>query len=214
MNKYLIRFNKTKGQPGRGTDEHVWRVFENNQEYLAKHVKIKVPSWSESDGPDWNIACEGFMQVNNETGEVTIDSTLVQPDAPKRTCDGCTACCQGYLHGTAYQHTFHSGKPCFYLGEKSCSIYADRPADPCKSFKCEWLAEDYLPMWMRPDLSKAIVVRRQHDDGVWLEVGEAGQKMDSAVLSWVLVWAANNNVNVRYQIDGGWNWIKNNKVTP
>ena len=67
---------------------------------------------------------------------------------------------------------------------------------------------------MRPDLSKAIVVRRQRDDGVWLEVGEAGQKMDSAVLSWVLIWAANNNVNVRYQIDGGWNWLKNNKATP
>jgi len=66
-----------------------------------------------------------------------------------------------------------------------------------------------LPMWMRPDLSKVIVVKRTYDDGEWLELTEAGQKMDSAVLSWMLIWAANNKKDVRYQIDGGWSWIKN-----
>lgn len=130
---------------------------------------------------------------------------------PQRTCDGCTKCCQGHLRGTAHGHFFQPGQPCFYVGEKGCSIYADRPHDPCKIFKCEWLAQDYLPMWFRPDLSKVIVVNRQFDDGEWLEVCEAGQKMDSAVLSWVLIWAANNKKNVRYQIDGGWNWIKNSE---
>ena len=40
MNKYHIRFNKSRGQPGRGTPDHVWRVFENGQEYLVKHVKF------------------------------------------------------------------------------------------------------------------------------------------------------------------------------
>ena len=63
-------------------------------------------------------------------------------------------------------------------------------------------------MWMRPDLSKVIAVRRQFDDGEWLELYESGQKMDSGVLSWVLIWAANNKKNVRYQVDGGWNWVK------
>ena len=42
MNKYLIRFNKTRGQPGRGSKDHVWRVFENDQEYLVKHIKIEL----------------------------------------------------------------------------------------------------------------------------------------------------------------------------
>ena len=41
--KYGIRFNKTRGTPGRGTVDHVWRVFENGQEYLVKHFKINVP---------------------------------------------------------------------------------------------------------------------------------------------------------------------------
>jgi len=72
MNKYLIRFNKSKGQPGRGTEEHVWRVFENDVEYLARHVRIQVPSWSEASGPDWNIACEGTMLFFSDTDTAVI----------------------------------------------------------------------------------------------------------------------------------------------
>jgi len=131
--------------------------------------------------------------------------------AVQRTCDACTKCCQGYLHGSAYEHTFLKGKPCFFVSDKGCAIYEDRPKTPCKSFKCEWLVADYLPMWFRPDLSKVIVTNRQFDDGFWLCVHEAGQKIDSAVLSWILIWAANNKKNVRYQVDGGWNWIKNSE---
>jgi len=72
MNKYLIRFNKSRGQPGRGSEEHVWRVFENGRELLAKHVRIQVPSWSEADGPDWNIACTGNMLFFIDTDTVVI----------------------------------------------------------------------------------------------------------------------------------------------
>lgn len=63
MNKYLIRFNKSCGQPGRGTDQHVWRVFENGVEFLAKDVQLNVPSWGELDGKDWNIACRGTLTM-------------------------------------------------------------------------------------------------------------------------------------------------------
>ena len=72
MNKYLIRFNKSRGQPGRGTMEHVWRVFENDVEYLAKHIRIEAPSWSEQTGPDWSIACAGTMQFFDDTDTVVI----------------------------------------------------------------------------------------------------------------------------------------------
>jgi hypothetical protein len=73
MNKYHIRFNKARGEPNRGTIDHVWRVFENNQkEYLARHVSINVPSWSEQTGPDWNIACTGFMTFYAGTDTVII----------------------------------------------------------------------------------------------------------------------------------------------
>lgn len=63
LNKYLIRFNKSRGQPGRGTHKHAWRVFENGVEFLAQDVQLNVPSWGELDGEDWNIACRGTMTL-------------------------------------------------------------------------------------------------------------------------------------------------------
>lgn len=71
--KYLIRFNKTRGQPNRGTLEHVWRVFEDKKEYLVKHVQINVPSFSERTGEEWNIACEGVLTLNRETSTAIIN---------------------------------------------------------------------------------------------------------------------------------------------
>ena len=210
MNTYQIRFNKSRGQAGRGSMDHVWRVFENGKEFLFKNIDITTPIKSEKDanGIDYNITCQGYMAIDRDTSTAVITAREVKEIKPQRTCDSCTKCCQGTLTGSAYGHDFIPGKPCFFVGEKGCTIYADRPENPCVSFKCEWLAADYLPMWMRPDLSKVIAVRRQFDDGEWLELYESGQKMDSGVLSWVLIWAANNKKNVRYQVDGGWNWVK------
>lgn len=72
MPHFLIRFNKSAGQPGRGSHEHVWRVFEDDQEHLARHVRILVPSWSEQSGPDWNIACKGIMAFYPDTDTIVI----------------------------------------------------------------------------------------------------------------------------------------------
>lgn len=71
--KYRIRFNKSRGQPGRGTMEHVWRVFEGPKEYLVKHLKINVPSYSEQEGPDWNMCCEGTLRLERETSTAIIE---------------------------------------------------------------------------------------------------------------------------------------------
>ena len=71
--KYAIRFNKTRGQPGRGSLDHVWRVFENGKEYLFKHVQINVSSHSERDGEDWNIVCQGVMVIDRSTSTAVID---------------------------------------------------------------------------------------------------------------------------------------------
>lgn len=72
MFKYRIRFNKSRGHPGRGTEEHVWRVLQDNTEWLARHVIIEVPSRSEQEGPDWNIVCEGNMLFFEDTDTVVI----------------------------------------------------------------------------------------------------------------------------------------------
>lgn len=77
MTKYLIRFNKTRGQPGRGTQDHAWRVFEGKEtgkEYLFKHLEIEVKSRSEKsvNGQDWNIVCEGELNIDRETSTAKI----------------------------------------------------------------------------------------------------------------------------------------------
>lgn len=73
MNKYLIRYNKSRGQPSRGTVDHVWRVFENGQEYLVKNFILNVPSQSERSGEDWNVSCMGNMKIDKETSTVIIE---------------------------------------------------------------------------------------------------------------------------------------------
>ena len=77
MNKYLIRFNKSRGHPGRGTKDHVWRVFENGKEDIFKHVKILVPVNDEVSGDgqgndDWNFACSGFLSIDKESSTAII----------------------------------------------------------------------------------------------------------------------------------------------
>ena len=74
MNTYQIRFNKTRGQPGRGTVDHAWRVFENGKEYLFKNLDITVPVKSEKDanGQDYNIVCKGFLTIDRATSTATI----------------------------------------------------------------------------------------------------------------------------------------------
>jgi len=69
----IIRFNKTRGQPGRGTQDHVWRVFEGEKEYLAKNVQINVPSWGAKTGNDWSICCEGTLHLDRDTSTAIVD---------------------------------------------------------------------------------------------------------------------------------------------
>lgn len=75
MKKYSIRFNKTRGQPGRGTVDHVWRVFEDGgKEYICKHLRISVQVFSEKDpnGVDYNITCNGTLTLDRETSTAII----------------------------------------------------------------------------------------------------------------------------------------------
>ena len=69
-----IRFNKSRGQPGRGTPDHVWRVFAEGKEYLAKHFEIYVTSWGEKEeaSEDWNIVCEGRLMINRENSSIVV----------------------------------------------------------------------------------------------------------------------------------------------
>ena len=78
MKKYLIRFNVNRGQPGRGSVAHVWRVFEifgdEENEYIFKNVQINVPSYG-AEGPEghWNICCNGVLTIDKKTSTAIIN---------------------------------------------------------------------------------------------------------------------------------------------
>ena len=73
--KYRIRYNKTAGQPGRGTVDHKWRVFdETGKEWLCKAVRIQTNAWTEIDpnGVDWNMCTDGKMIIEKSTSTIVI----------------------------------------------------------------------------------------------------------------------------------------------
>ena len=74
--KYRIRFNKTKGQPGRGTPDHAWRVFdENDKEMLCKNVVINcvfMNSERDKNGNDWNFVVNAEIEIDRTTSTITF----------------------------------------------------------------------------------------------------------------------------------------------
>jgi hypothetical protein len=81
MNTYQIRFNKSRGQDGRGSMDHVWRVFENGKEFLFKNLDITTPIKSEKDanGVDYNITCRGYLTIDRGTSTAVITAKIKQP---------------------------------------------------------------------------------------------------------------------------------------
>jgi len=71
-----VRFNKSRGQVGRGSIDHVWRIFDNDKEYVVKNVQINVPSWGAKTGEDWSMCCEGIITVDKETSTITIGEKI------------------------------------------------------------------------------------------------------------------------------------------
>lgn len=126
-----------------------------------------------------------------------------------RECGTCHKCCEGYLHGEAHGHAFWRSRKCHFLNNSGCTIYEDRPAVPCKSYKCMWLEDDkqVIPEWMKPDEVNAILTLRSTGDIEYMELTEAGETMRSEVLSWAILYALNNDKNLKYQVNGGWNQI-------
>ncbi|EED35419.1 conserved hypothetical protein [Luminiphilus syltensis NOR5-1B] len=74
-----------------------------------------------------------------------------------RDCNGCTACCEGWLYDKSME--LRPGSSCRHLKENGCGIYETRPEKPCRTFRCAWLQQpEIFPEEMRPDRSGAIVI--------------------------------------------------------
>lgn len=126
-----------------------------------------------------------------------------------RSCDGCTKCCEGYLSGTAEGKPFYPGNPCHFVQiGKGCSIYNKRPKDPCVNYLCLWRSSEDIPMWMKPSEINAILDKRVTSGGIpYLYLHEAGAKLDSKVLTWVVLHGLQTGQNVLWELDGGKHYI-------
>ena len=140
----------------------------------------------------------------------TLDKTKPLID---RTCGGCTACCEGWLSGEAHGHQFFHGMPCYYKGNSGCSIYKDRPENPCVSYKCAWLMHpEIFPEWMKPSESKVLINISEHSGHYFLNLLEMGEKMDSKVLSYTIMQYLQGKIpNIRWQVDGAWYTLGSNE---
>ena len=102
-----------------------------------------------------------------------------------RECGDCTACCEGWLPDESLG--MHPGKPCQHCKAGGCTIYDDRPENPCRVFRCAWLQEaDAFPESMRPDRCGAIVLAARYwREWSVLQATPAGEKIPRDTLEWL-----------------------------
>lgn len=137
-------------------------------------------------------------------------SRVTLPIVSKRECGTCTKCCEGFLSGSAQEKVFFKGRPCHFVSVgKGCTIYANRPKDPCISFKCLWLTDDSIPEWLKPNLENVIITQRYIDGIPYISLHEAGSVVSSRVLSWFFIYATEKGLNFVWEVEGGSSFFGN-----
>ena len=128
----------------------------------------------------------------------------------KRKCGSCTKCCEGHLLGEALGHSFYPGKPCHFIAiGQGCTVYSQRPQDPCVAYKCSWLTNLDIPEWLKPNLVNVIIDERIIEGHPYFNLREAGSTVPANVLNWFIQYILKNQLNAVWQVDGGENWMGN-----
>ena len=105
---------------------------------------------------------------------------------PSRSCGPCNRCCRGTLDGTIRGHVMGGGVPCHFLVDGGCSIYEERPEQPCRRFYCAWrLRRNPFPDEFRPDKLGVIILSMAWRDRVAWYLVPAGREPDEALLEWM-----------------------------
>jgi len=138
-----------------------------------------------------------------------MDITSINTIKLDRECGTCTKCCEGHLNGTALGKNFFRSKPCHFVSiGQGCTVYEQRPENPCITYKCQWLVNSDIPEYMKPNLINTIIDKRKTKSGIeYLNVVEAGETLKAGVLSNLLLYALGNGLNLLWEVEGGKNWI-------
>jgi hypothetical protein len=132
------------------------------------------------------------------------------PTVLGRSCGDCTKCCDGALSAVIKiqsrdtVHNLGPGSPCVFvqLG-KGCTVYDERPHDPCKKFRCQYLLDEFVPEEMKPNKSNVILIVDEIEGMQYYRAVEAdGTKMQAEYLVWIMGVYLNHGVNVMFTIEG------------
>jgi len=117
-----------------------------------------------------------------------------------RTCGSCTACCDGWVVGTIRGHEMKAGTPCHFRGEGCCTIYAERPQEPCRSFVCGWLAPGSpFPESFRLGV---MIIRTMWRGRPAFILRHAGRDPDEATLAWMRAFSMRSGAPFFYEQAG------------
>ena len=123
--------------------------------------------------------------------------------APARECGGCTACCDGWVKGVIEGHEMKPGTPCYFRGDRCCTIYERRPKSPCRDFICGWMqkASPFPEDW-RPDRSGVMVIPMRWRGTEAYVLRHAGRDPDAVMLAWMRAFSLRSGRPFFYEIAG------------
>jgi hypothetical protein len=94
------------------------------------------------------------------------------------------------------------------MGDGACTIYENRPDDPCKTYECGYKKFDWVPEWMRPDKANIIITERVKNGVSYIDVAEVNGAMRADALSLIFMAKINGHYeNIVYEVNGGKNYI-------
>ena len=131
---------------------------------------------------------------------------IVSSDRGSRNCGPCTACCDGWMSSETLEMS--AGRACKHRVEGGCSIYENRPDDPCKVFRCAWLSSpsDYDES-MRPDLIGTIILNdRPWQNWQTLRLVPIGEKVPDRILKHMISFASTQSLPLlwlNWELEGG-----------
>ncbi len=121
----------------------------------------------------------------------------------KKSCDGCTKCCEGYLSATIHGNKMFPGTPCVFVEQGiGCKEYETRPYNPCVVFQCEWRRNPYFDEWLAPIKTDVIFVRQVNNGFEYIQIAEAGKPASQEVIAWAKEYAEKHKMNVEWTVDG------------